>query len=96
MRLTFDDKESFKEAAEGLYSSIPPNASDPNTNTSPLRRVESSSSSMPPRPEETRRSEESDCFNNPQSDPNTTLSSWRVGSSSSSSSSMLPQERNSE
>ena len=56
MRLSFEDEESFKEAAESLRFNNPP--SDPNT-------VENSSS-LPP---QERR--EDICFNNPSDDPNT-------------------------
>ena len=56
MRLSFEDEESFKEAAESLRFNKPP---------SDLNTVENSSS-LPP---QERR--EDICFNNPSDDPNT-------------------------
>ena len=80
MRLSFDDEESFKEAAGSLHFNNHPLASD--TDTLALQRV-GSSSSMPP---QERNDSEDICYNNPSSDPNTLR---RVGSSSS----MPPQKR---
>ena len=59
MRLSFDDEESFKEAAGSLRFNNPP--SDPNS----LQRV--SSSSMLP---QERNDEDGICFDNPPSDSN--------------------------
>ena len=73
MRLSFDDEESFKEAAGSLIFNNPP--SDPDS----LQGVGSSSSVLPQE-----RNEDS-CFDNPPCDPNITLEVRRVpvGSSSS-------------
>jgi hypothetical protein len=60
MRLSFDDHESFKEAAGSLRFNNPP--SDPNLNTD--QQVGSSSMSLEERNEDI-------CFNNPSNDPNT-------------------------
>ena len=70
MKLSFDDNESFKEAAGSLCFNNPP--SDPNKTQPEVVPVGSSSSSntsMQPQesPEETRRSEDSICINNPPS-----------------------------
>ena len=70
MRLSFDDEESFKEAAGSLRFNNPP--SDPDTLA--LQRV-GSSSGLP-----IQERNEDICFINPPSDPNTLQ---RVGSSSS-------------
>jgi len=59
MRLSFDDHESFMEAAGSLRLNNPP--SDPNT----LQRVGSSSSMLP------QERSEDNCFNNPSNNPNT-------------------------
>ena len=63
MRLSFDDEESFKEAAGSLRFNNPP--SDPDS----LQRV--GSSSMPPE-------EKNEDTDNPPSDPNIILEVWRV------------------
>ena len=68
MRLSFNDNESFKEAAGSLRFNNPP--SDPNTlQQAPVGS--NSTSSMQPQPEEspeeTRRSEDSICINYPPS-----------------------------
>ena len=70
MKLSFDDEESFKEAAGSLRFINPPSDSD----TLRLQRM-GSGSSMPHQ-----EWDEDICFNNPQSDPNTLQ---RMGSSSS-------------
>ena len=77
MRLSFDDGESFKEAAGSLRFNNPPSTSDTST-----LQMGSSTSSMLPQDSETN---EDVCFNNPTSDPNTFR---RMGSSSS----ISPQE----
>ena len=77
MKLSFDDEESFKEAAGSLCSNTPPSV--PNT-PQQLEVGSSSSSSMSPQ----ERGEEF-CFNDPLDDMNT-LALRRMGSSSS----MLP------
>ena len=76
MRLSFDDKESFKEAAGSLLR-----FNNPPSDTSTLQKMGSSSSKLP---QDTERIEEI-CLNNPTSDPNTFR---RMGSSSS----ISPQE----
>jgi hypothetical protein len=77
MRLSFDDKESFKEAVESLRFNNPP--SDPNTD-----QQVGSTSSMPP---EERNEARDICFNNPSlanlNDPNT-LQRFGMGRSSTS------------
>jgi hypothetical protein len=71
MRLSFDDKESFMEAAAGsLRFNNPQSDSDPNT----LAHQQVGSSSMPPE-----EMSEDICFNNPSNDPNTLQ---RIGTSS--------------
>ena len=83
MRLSFDDEESFKEAAGSLRFNNPP--SDPDS----LQGVGSSSSSMPPQERN-----EDICFDNPPSDPNIILEVRRVPVGSSSGSlSTSSQER---
>ena len=69
MNLSFNDKESFKEAVESLCFNIPRAPSDPNA----LQRMESMS------PQDSERNEDI-CFNNSPGDPNKL---HRVGSSSS-------------
>ena len=68
MDLSFNDKESFKEAVESLCFNIPQAPSDPNL----LQRM----GSIPPQDSERN---EDICFNHPPSDPNIFR---RVGSSS--------------
>jgi hypothetical protein len=68
MRLSFDDKESFMDAAGSLRFNNPP--SDPNTDQ------QVGSSSMPP---EERNHDEDISFNNLLNDPNTLQ---RMGTSS--------------
>ena len=75
MRLSFDDTESFKEAAGSLIFNNPP--SDPDS----LQGV--GSSSMLPQERN-----ENSCFDNPPSDPNIILEVRRVPMGSSGS--MLP------
>jgi hypothetical protein len=67
MRLSFDDKESFMEAAAGSLRFYNP-PSDPNTDQ------QVGTSSMPPEERN-----EDICFNNPSNDPNTLQ---RIGTSS--------------
>ena len=81
MGLSFDDEESFKEAAGSLTFCNP--SSDPYS----IQRM-GSSSSMPPHDRD-----EDICFDNLSSDPNIILQVQRVPVGSSSTSSMLPQER---
>ena len=71
MRLSFDDEESFKEAAGSLIFNNPP--SDPDS----LQGVGSSSNMLLQQ-----RSEDS-CFDNPPSDPNIILEVRRVSLGSS-------------
>ena len=80
MRLSFDDEESFKKAAESLRFNNPPD--DRNI------QLMGSSGSIPPQDSE--RNEDIG-FNNPTSDPNTLR---RMGSSHGSSSNhILPHRR---
>ena len=72
MSLSFDDKESFKEAVGSLQFNNPP--SDPDS----LQGV-GSSSSMPP----DESNHEDIGLNNPPSDPNIILEVWRVAVGSS-------------
>ena len=84
MRLSFDDEESFKEAAGSLHFNNPP--SDPNS----LQGVGSSSLSSMPSQEKN----EDISFNNPPSDPNSIIlvtQVQRVVVGSSSTSSTPPQ-----
>ena len=77
MRLSFDDEESFKDAAGGLcFNNNPSSDGNPNVHLQVGSML----------PQEMDDSEDI-CFNNPPSDPDT------VGSSSSSTSSTPPQER---
>ena len=71
MRLSFDDEESFKEAAGSLIFNNPP--SDPDS----LQRVGSSSSMLL----QERNDLEDSCFDNPPSDPNIILEVRRVPAS---------------
>ena len=75
MKLSFDDEETFKEAAESLRFSNLPNYTD----TLALQRVGSSSTGSMPALQERN---EDICFINPPSDPNTTIQQLGVGSSS--------------
>ena len=74
MRLSFDDEESFREAAASLrFNNNPPS----DTDTLARQRM-GSNSSMP-----LQERNEDICFNNLPSDPNTTIQQLGVGSSSS-------------
>ena len=85
MKLSFDDEESFKEAAGSLHFYNPPSANDPNS----FQQVGfESSGSMSPQ----ERKDDDICFDNPQSDPNIILQVRRVVGSNGSSS-VPPQER---
>ena len=70
MSLSFDDEESFKEAAGSLRFNNPPS----DTDTLVLQQV-GSSSSMP-----LEDMNEDICFNNPSSDSNRTPPHWQEGS----------------
>ena len=84
MRLSFDDEESFKEAAGSLHFYNPPSASDPNS----FQQVGlESSGSMSPQ----ERKDDDVSFDNPPSDPNIILQVRRVVGSNGSS--VPPQER---
>ena len=85
MSLSFDDEESFKEAAGSLRFNNLLSDTDTSTPTVLQRLGVGSSSSMPL--QESLRTEDI-CFNNPRTDPNTKIRQLGVGSSS-----MLPQER---
>ena len=74
MRLSFDDEESFKEAAGSLRFNNPP--SDPDTQG--LQRVPVGSMLS----QDSERNEDI-CFNDPPSDPDALPNTWRVGSSGS-------------
>jgi hypothetical protein len=84
MKLSFEDKESFKEAVRSLQVRFNHPPSDPN---STRRLGVGSSSSMPLQDQDQERNEDI-CFNNPPGDP-TRNTLRRMGSSSS----MPPQER---
>ena len=89
MRLSFDDEESFKEAAGSLHFNDPP--SDPNS----LQGVGSSNLSSTP-PQENLKNEDI-CLNdlNPPSDPNSiVIQVQRVIVRSNSTSSTPPYQRN--
>ena len=81
MRLSFDDEESFKEAAGSLRFNNPP------SDSSSLQQMESKGI-MPPQ-------EISDdiCFDSLPNDPNIILQVQRVPMGSSGSDSTLPQEK---
>ena len=80
MNLSFNDEESFKEAAGSLRFNNPSSVSD----TSTVQQIGSHSSWLP---QDSERNEDI-CLDKPTSDPNTAF--CRMGSTSSS---ISPQER---
>ena len=81
MRLSFEDEDSFREAAESLRFN------NPSSDTESLAQQRVGSSSSLPLQERN----EDICFSNPQSDPNTTIQQLELGVGSSSG--MPPEER---
>ena len=82
MRLSFDDEESFKEAAASLrFNHNPPS----DTDSLALERGGSNNIMMP-----LQERNEDICFNKPPSDPKTTIQQLEVGSGGSST---PPQEK---